>query len=205
MTFLTDDEKLRISAAIAAVEQKSRGELVTVIAGSSDEYRYIPILWAALLALLVPALLASLGNPLPEYAAYLVQLCTFLGSAALFALTPLKMHLIPGPVKKQRAGRHAREQFFRQNLHRTREHTGVLLFVSVAERYVEIIADSGINDVVYSSAWQGMVNDFILHVKQRRIADGFITTIAACGTLLEQHFPASDENIDELPNHLVEL
>jgi len=158
-----------------------------------------------MLALLVPGILSLLENPLPLNMAYLVQICTFLGAAALFNWTPLKIRLIPASVKKLRAHRLAQEQFFLQNLHMKSERTGVLLFVSAAEHYVEIIADKGINDVVADDAWQDIVQDFVQHVKQQQVTDGFLTAIAACGELLADHFPATDNNINELPNHLVEL
>jgi putative membrane protein len=205
MAFLSEREKQQIAAAIAAVEQHTRGELVTVIARCSDEYRYIPLLWAALLALLVPALLAAFDNPFPGDLAYLAQICTFLGAAALFQWLPLKMRLIPPAVKKLRARRRAREQFFLQNLHRTRERTGVLLFVSVAEHYVEILADEGINEAVAPQAWQAIVSDFIGRVRERQVAAGFLAAITASGELLATHFPATDDNHNELPNRLVEL
>jgi len=205
MAFITDSQRQQIAAAIAAAELKTRGELITVITRSSDTYRYIPFLWAAMLALLVPGILSLLENPLSLNIAYLVQICTFLGAAAVFNWTPLKIRLIPAAVKKLRAHRLAQEQFFLQNLHMKSERTGVLLFVSAAEHYVEIIADKGINDVVADDAWQDIVQDFVQHVKQQQVTDGFLTAIAACGELLADHFPATDKDINELPNHLVEL
>ena len=205
MTFLTEREKQQIAAAIAAAEHKTQGEVVTVITRCSDDYRYIPLLWAALLALLVPGILSAFENPLPGDMAYLAQICTFLGAAVLFNWLPLKMRLIPGKVKSLRAHRLAREQFFTQNLHMTRERTGVLLFVSVGERYVEIIADQGINTVVAEEAWQSIVNGFTTRVRKRKVAEGFLTAIDACGELLADHFPATNDNRNELPNRLVEL
>lgn len=205
MIFLSDNEKQKIAAAIATAERNTRGELVTVITASSDAYRYIPFLWAALLSLLVPGILSLLNNPLTWNIAYLVQICTFLGAAAVFNWTPLKMRLIPAAVKRLRAHRLAQEQFFMQELHTTRERTGVLLFVSVAEHYVEIIADQGINDVVSANAWQAIITEFVQRVRNKQVADGFLTAIAACGELLASHFPAKDDSNNELPNHLIEL
>ena len=205
MTFLSDSEKQQIATAIAAAERKTRGELVTVITARSDDYRYIPFLWAALLSLLVPGILSLLDNPLTWNMAYLVQICTFLGTAAVINWTPLKIRLIPRTVKQLRAHRLAQEQFFIQKLHLTRERTGVLLFVSVAEHYVEIIADQGINDVVTVNAWQTIVSEFVCQIRSKQVADGFLTAIAACGKLLASHFPAKDGSRNELPNHLVEL
>jgi len=205
MAFLDDSERQRIRDTISDVERNTRGELVTVITRCSDDYRYIPYLWAALLALLVPGILSLDIVPLAANLYYLVQICTFLGAAVLFNWTPLKVRLIPPAVRKLRAHRLAQEQFFLQNLHSTPERTGVLLFVSVAEHYVEIIADSGINAVVADSAWEGIVEGFVKDVRDDRIVEGFVTTIGACGELLAEHFPATGETDNALPDHLVEL
>lgn len=205
MALLTDTEKQRIAATIGEVEQYTAGELVTVIAASADEYLYIPTLAAALLALLTPAVIDLLGHPWAMHHSYLLQLGSFMLFAVVFRWPPLTMRLIPKQVKYQRAHRVAMEQFFAQNLHQTRERTGVLLFVSAAEHYVEIIADQGINDKVPVDAWQGIVNRFINDVKANHIAEGFVTAITACGELLKQHFPAGEINHNELSDHLVEL
>jgi putative membrane protein len=125
--------------------------------------------------------------------------------ALLFRWTPLKMRLIPKAVKRRRAGRLAWEQFFAQNLHLTRQRTGVLLFVSVAEHYVEILADKGINDKVKQDAWDNIVADFIKRVKAREITEGFLSAIGACGELLAESFPRSEGDVDELPNRFIEI
>ena len=205
MNFLNDSDKQRISAAINAIECQTSGELVTVITRSNDEYRYIPYLWAALLALLVPGILTLANVPLADNLHYLLQICVFLAAAVIFNWPPVKLRLIPPGVKKLRAHRLAQEQFFLQNLHTTPGRTGVLLFVSVAEHYVEIIADKGINDVVQDSDWETIVARFVEEVKNNRVADGFLTAINACGALLAEHFPVAGEKTDALPNHLIEL
>ncbi|MCG6899057.1 MAG: TPM domain-containing protein [Gammaproteobacteria bacterium] len=205
MPFMTTADKQRISDAIAAIERQTSGELVTVITRSSDDYRYIPYLWAALLALLLPGILSLDPALVPAKLHYLLQICIFLGASVLFKWPPLKIRLIPPGIKKLRAHRLALEQFFVQNLHSTPGRTGILLFVSVAEHYVEIIADKGINDVVSEHDWKDIVEQFVVQVKDKRVVDGFLTAIFACGTLLAAHFPATAENTNELPNHLVEL
>lgn len=205
MTRLSYNDKQRIAAAIAEVEQHTSGELVTVIARSADDYIYIPTLAAALLALVTPGVIGLLGQPWLIEHSYLLQIISFMCFASLFRWPPITMRLIPKPVKYQRAHRVAMEQFFAQNLHHTRQRTGVLLFVSIAEHYVEIIADQGINDRVPLDAWQGIVNRFITDVKSANVAEGFITAVNACGVLLKEHFPAGETNKNELANHLVEL
>ena len=204
-TFLSEADKQRIAEAIREAEMKTSGELVTVIAHAADTYLYIPLLGASLVALTLPAVIWLLPfNPrLPLL--YSFQLSTFLGLALLFRWTPLKMRLIPKAVKRRRAGRLAWEQFFAQNLHLTRQRTGVLLFISLAEHHVEIIADKGINDKVPDGAWDDIVADFSKHVKCGQITEGFISAIAACGELLAECFPRDEGDNDELPNRLIEI
>jgi len=205
MTFLNDSDKKRIAGAIREAEAGTGGELVTVIARASDDYLYIPLLWAALIALLLPGLLMLLPLEIDYGTIYEIQVIGFFALALLFRWPPLMMRLIPKAVKHRRASRVAHQQFFEQNLHHTRERTGVMLFVSVAEHYVEIIADKGINDVVEEGIWDEVIAEFVQHVKARQVAEGFLAAVAACGKILAKHFPATHENPDELPNHLIEI
>ncbi|MFK7997824.1 MAG: TPM domain-containing protein [Granulosicoccus sp.] len=217
MTFLTDQEKASLSAKINHAESRTRAEIVTVIARQSDGYRYIPILWAALVALSIPGVyylylaVTSGGWVEPSHIIesstwlYPIQVLVFLGLGMLFQIPAARLWIIPSSVKKQRAARHAREQFFLQNLHQTEGRTGVLVFVSVAEHYVEIIVDSAIAKAVDDALWQETVEDFITHVRRGQIAKGFENTIEHCRDILWEHFPAPEGRPDELPNHLIEV
>jgi putative membrane protein len=135
----------------------------------------------------------------------IVQSAVFLGLMLLFHWRPVKMALIPAPVKRQRASRLAREQFFGRGLHLTDNHNAILLFVSVAERYVEIIADSGIHARVADPCWQDIVADFTARVGRGQIADGFLCAIEACSARLAEHYPATAERSNRLPDYLIEI
>lgn len=218
MGFLTEGEKQTLEKEIIAAESRTSGEIVTVIAAESDGYRYIPTLWAALTALAVPGFyycwqwLTSDGWTSTEGSSltlvvdvHLLQVLVFFLLGTLFQFTAARYWLIPRSVKHQRASRHAREQFFLQNLHQTVGRTGVLIFVSVAEHYVEIIVDQGISEKIPDSEWEATVSAFVEHVRHRRVAQGFSETILHCGELLQLHFPADERNPDELPNPLIEV
>jgi len=185
MSFLNSDEKSALRKQIQQVESGTQAEIVTVIARQSDGYRYIPVLWAALIALSIPGLyyLWSIMTQsgwitLDERVQmqswlYAVQVLVFLGLGMLFQVPAARMFVIPSTVKRQRAARHAREQFFLQNLHQTRNRTGVLIFVSVAEHYVEIIVDSAIAETVDNTRWAQAVDEFVTKVKSGHIASAF--------------------------------
>lgn len=205
MAFLTDAEKQRLAQAVARAEAGTRGEFVTVISQAADDYLYVPLLWAALAALALPGMVMVSGAALLIDYVYVLQIVAFFGFAILLQWQPLKMRLLPKALKHARAHRLAREQFFVQGLRLTRERTGVLLFVSVAEHYVEIIADRGIDSVVPAGTWDHVVARFVEHVKAGQVAEGFVGAVEACGTVLAEHFPASGEGRDELPNRLIEI
>lgn len=217
MAFLSETEKAALIAKINHAESKTRAEIVTVIAQQSDGYRYIPILWSALAALCVPGIyfawltISTSGWVVPSEALnavrwlYPLQVLVFLGLGMLFQVPQARMWMIPKSVKFQRAARHAREQFFLQNLHQTSGQTGILVFVSVAEHYVEIIVDNAIAEVVDNELWTDTVEEFIKHVRRGEIAAGFDNTIEHCRQVLWEHFPAPDGRPDELPNHLIEV
>ncbi|TIX99580.1 MAG: TPM domain-containing protein, partial [Mesorhizobium sp.] len=76
-------------------------------------------------------------------------------------------------------------------VHRTTARTGVLVFVSIAEHYAEVIADSGIDSRVGQDVWDSVVRDLTAHARDDRLADGFIKAIEATGAVLAEHFPVS--------------
>ncbi|MGD9866382.1 MAG: TPM domain-containing protein [Hyphomicrobiales bacterium] len=204
MILFTDKERKRISSAIAKAEKKTSGEIVTVVTDASDDYTFIPLLWAALAALAVPApLLFFTLLPLPWV--YLAQLATFLALAAATQWWPLRIRLVPANVRRARAHRHAVEQFLAQNLHTTRKRTGVLIFVSLAERYAEVIADEGIYKKAPPGVWDGIVAGLTARIARGEAAHGFVEAVDACGKLLAVHFPPGSADRNELPNHLIEL
>ena len=203
MSFLTDEDRQKIASAIAEAERRTSGELVAVVAQSAGDYRHL-LLWPALAALLLPAILLTIAPGMNAWTLYLAQAATFL-ALALLAHLPVRMALVPDRMKRRQASRLAREQFFERGLHLTRARTGVLIFVAVAEHYVEIIADQGIDALVPPGTWDKVVADFVERVRAGRIAEGFLAAIEAVGARLAEHFPPAADDRDELSNRLIEI
>lgn len=204
MTLLSKSDQEAVTAAINAVERETDAELVTVLTAQSDNYSYIPLLWAGILALLVPGIANYVGSWFSADVLLLVQWGTFVLLSLLFRMPTINTRLIPRQVRYWRAANLARRQFLEQRLHHTDGGTGMLIFVSEAERYVEILVDQGIADVLDDKVWEDIVADFTAQVHQGETRQGFLDCIAACGKLLKEHVPATHER-NELPNHLVIL
>ncbi len=205
MAFLTDRDRARIAAAIADAERRTSGELVAVVAAAADDYRHTALLWPALAALLLPAIVLTLAPELDARLLYLAQAASFALLVLLTQYRPLRLALVPAATRRQRAGQLAREQFIAQGLHLTQGRTGVLIFVAVAEHHVEIIADRGIDAVVPPGTWDAAVAAFVEQVRAGRVAEGFLATIALVGLRLAEHFPRAEDDRDELPDRLIEL
>ncbi|WP_422417812.1 TPM domain-containing protein [Pseudomonas sp. GZD-222] len=204
MTLLSEFEQRQVAEAIAQVERRTDAELVTVLARRADDYAYIPLLWASLLALLVPGAVYYLGGWLSVNGLLIAQWLTFIVLCLLFRLPALTTRLIPRSVRHWRASNLARRQFLEQNLHHTAGSTGVLIFVSEAERYVEILVDEGISRHLDNQVWDAIVKRFTEQVRQGQTLQGFVTCVEACGELLAEHVPMTHER-NELPNRLVVL
>jgi putative membrane protein len=205
MAFLSEEDRRRIETAIADAERRTTGEIVTVIADRSGHYLYIPTLLAATAVFVLSGLALLLPIPLTLSTFYVCQVLGFLAIGVTLAYSPIRMRLVPRSVTHRQAHLLAHEQFLDLGLSSTSNRTGVMLFVSVAERYVEIIADSGIQSKVEPDVWQRIVAGFIGEVKAGRVADGFVMAIEACAWVLAEHFPWHDGDSNELPNQLIEI
>jgi len=200
MTISAQDRE-RISAAIRAAEAKTSGEIVCVLARVSADAVTLPILIAAALALALPWLLVA-TTEMTVTRILLLQIAVFVVLAAVLCLPPVRVALLPRAARRAVAYRMAREQFVSRGLARKKDRTGVLIFVSLAERYARIIADEGIASRVPQSEWQGAVDTLTGHMHDGRIAEGFISAIDQCSRALAAHFPRTEASRDELPDRI---
>jgi putative membrane protein len=201
---LSRDDRVRIGAAVTAAEAATSGEIFVVVAAESDDYRFIPLLWALLVALLVPLPLIFLTD-LPASFIYLVQLASFVVLAVVFSLAAVKPHIVPAGTKHARARALAIQQFLAHGLHTTEARTGALVFVSLAERHVEIVADTGIASRVDQQTWDEAVARLVVEVREGRLADGLIAAVERVGAVLAAYFPRRAGDRNELRNEVVVL
>jgi putative membrane protein len=196
----TPEDYAAVSAAIRKAEAQTSGQIVCVLARSSSEYGYIPILWASVLALVTPWPLIYY-TPWSVQRIFLLQLVVFLVVGVVLALAPLRFALVPRAVRRARAHRAALEQFVVRGISRTKNRTGVLIFVSLAERYARVIADEGIAAKVQGTEWQAAIDALTAHMRDGRIVEAFTAAVERCGAVLAAHAPP-DGAANELPDRL---
>lgn len=87
----------------------------------------------------------------------------------------------------------------------TEKNCGVLVYVLLADRQVEIVADRGVNTKSGPQAWAGICIDMVADFAQSRFEEGALKGIAAIAQQLESHFPAPLEQGNELPDRPIVL
>jgi len=213
-----------VTAAVADAEAKTSGEIVTVLAESSDGYTDVALLWAAGAAFTAMSVFAAF--PLPfldawdamfggwdhewttgELASMVIALglLKFLAVLLVQQWQPLKYALIPGPTKTIRVHNQAVRQFKVGAQARTTGRTGVLIYLSMCEHRAEIVADESIAAKVPAEVWGEAMGDMLAEIRKGHIAEGLAVGIRDVGFILAEHFPRGTDDENELPDRLIEV
>jgi putative membrane protein len=225
---LTKDDHARISAAIGAVEQRTRGEIFCVMAHDVSHYREVPLGWGALVALLLPPLLIPLLSGLHQLALpslftgwsdglasemqvlhaltiySLIQVVLFAVVTLIVSLPRVRRVATPRFLKRYRVAQVAHRHFVAAGGRHNAPH--ILIFASLGDRKVQLVAHEGIHKAVGQGPWNAAVAAVTKGMKEHKAADGFIAAINICGDALAAHFPPEgNAPRNQLPNTLLEI
>ncbi len=223
MLRLSADDQARVSAAIAAAERKSDGEIIAISADQSDAYHDVGLHWAVLAMVAVLAFFAAMPQFLTGWYDRLTgwsaepglrelltlllffALLKFLVVLFLLKWRPLRMLLTPGSTKTRRVRRRAIMLFKAGAERRTIGRTGILIYLSMAEHRAEIVGDEAITKVTTPDTWGEAMTALLTDVKAGRPGDGIVAAVGIIGEVLAEHFPKSSEDTNEIPDKLIEL
>jgi putative membrane protein len=162
------------------------------------------VLWAAIIALLVPWPLFLLTT-LPAWLILVVQVAAFIVIAMAFSLDRIRHRLVPPSIAGAAARKAAQAQFLAHGVHLTEARTGILIYVALANRRVEIVADDGINRKVAQSELDQLAQHVVAAARSGTLAEGLVNAVNDSGKLLSRHFPPTTTNPNELPDRVVEI
>ena len=135
----------------------------------------------------------------------MLGMIVFAVTCAVLWRDPLRFLVIPGPVKTARVHARAIKHFKVGAERRTHGRTGVLLYVSMREHRAEIVADEAIHALVEQEVWGEAMADMLGHIRQGCVAEGIAAGVRDVGKVLAPHFPRGQDDINELPDRLIEV
>ena len=93
--------------------------------------------------------------------------------------------------------------FFNEKLYRTRQENGILIYISVLEHRVWVLADSGINSRIKPEQWQEIVDHITTGIKEKRQGEAIGEAVARVGAILRDHFPITADDPNELHDLII--
>lgn len=217
---LSDSDMEEIKNAVKKAESKTSGEIALALTAESEHYSFWELLYSIYFAAFIFIILLPFASKIENLYDKFFWLCptwllpAFYGIATLttivfgfyFANIPfIDRIIIPKNIKNQAVTNRAFRHFSQSGVYETREHSGILIFVSYLERQVRIVADSGIAHKIPQDLWNIIADDLALGIKSGKTKEGFIAAVEKCGELLAEKFPAEKENPNELPDGLTIL
>jgi putative membrane protein len=221
---LTETDRQNIADAVAAAELASAGEIVTIVTPQSDTYRDVGLAWSITIAFLALAALELAptfylglvdrafglwGHTWKPQAvlgiALSVAVIKFIAMLLLMELRPLRLLLTPAPIKSARVHARALTCFRVGAQARTTGHTGILIYLSMAERRAEIIADEAIASKVAPEVWGDAMHALLTEIRKGHVGDGMVAAIQKVGAVLAEHLPRAADDQNELPDRVIEV
>lgn len=213
-----------VTAAVAAAEDQTSGEIVTVIAAQSNDYDDVALVWASVIAFLAMSVIALF----PEFYRGLYDRLTggwgheltanqwlgtviavgvlkWIGMWLILLWRPLRIWLTPRAILAARVRARAIDLFKVGTEAKTLGRTGVLLYVSLREHRADIVADEVIAAKVTPEVWGDAMAALIDRVRAGKPGEGMAEAVRQMGVVLAAHFPRGSENPNELPDRLIEL
>ncbi len=220
MLKLSKTEREQIAKSVEQAELRTSGEITTAMIGQSYDYAIYELLVAVLSGLIYSVVIFIFSREIESWLQglfwnyHIYQLTgfylfsTFLVILIVYFLANtavIDRLIVPKSVQSSWVKRRAMQHFLESEVSHTREGTGILIFISLLERRVELVADKGIAEKVSSARWQAIVDRVIAGIRTNRLAERLCESILECGELLAKDFPRRSDDVNELPDEIVEI
>jgi putative membrane protein len=184
---LSENDRHRIQAAVAQAEAQTGTHIATSVVPASDRYGLYPLVWAALFALLCGGLLAMLLPTMSLREGMAIEAAVFVALSVIFDWWPVRLQVVPRHTRHARASAFAHREFAARILSSRSDKGGVLLFVSLGERYAEVIGDRILHARVGAEGWNRIVAALVAAAQSGHLADGIVKAVETCAAEILAH------------------
>ena len=199
--FFEKTARQRATAAIKTIESQTAAEIVVTLRHTSGSYRHVDYLFGFVLSLVTLVLMLFLPYSFRLSAFPVdVTLSFVLGAVVCANVSPLRRWLTSVRSRHANVRRAAREAFVDHGVSRCSGRWGVLVYVSMLERDVEVVPDLAI-DPVTIEGWHDAVAAMRAAVHHTDFA-AFVAAMEKLGPVLAKPFPHRDDDVNELPDEI---
>lgn len=211
--FLTTKEAEAIDALVAGVESRTGVQVVTALVARSDSYIELPWKAFALGASFAACGVVATDIVRPDWTTAttaLVHALVILAAGAAAALAavfvpPFGRLFLRDTRREVEVRQYAESLFLKRGLFATRQRTAVLVLVSLFERRIEILADTGLRGRIAEPDWHGVIARMTPVLKRGEAAGALREGLSALEALLtDRGFTAAGGGSNELPDHPIE-
>jgi len=214
---LSKDDMKKIGSAVKKAESKTSGEIATAMIKESYNYAIYELIFAVIIGFLYFVIIMFFTGSIEQWLQekfwdYSVNyLIMFYGFSTFIVITlfyfignisSIDRLIVPKKIRQQKIQERSIRYFMESGVYNTKDRTGILIFISIMEHRVELLADSGINEKIPKEKWQNIVDNILAGIKQKQIAKHLIESIDECGNLLAEHFPIKDDDKNELTDDI---
>ncbi|MBI5192256.1 MAG: hypothetical protein HZA08_02305 [Nitrospirae bacterium] len=202
--FFSPEEKTRIQDTIQQIELRTIGEVAVMVVDSSGQYAEAEVLGSLIYGGFISLILTVFFFHSSVWVYIPFSFLFLFLSLPIFKKFPLlKTPLISLRRKDIAVRERAIRAFYEKGLYKTKDNTGVLIFLSLLEHKVWILADKGIYEKIEQDSLNSFANTISNGVKDKRACDSLCKVMQDVGNLLAAHFPVTPDDINELSNEII--
>ncbi len=217
---VTNQDLENIREAVIEAEKNTSGEIALAVTGESHDYAFYELMVSLVFGALVFLILLFFYKPLSSLVdtilwhfegwqvTGLYGFISFLAIAIMYSLTNIPgidRIIIPEKAKRIAVYQRAMQHFIESGVYSTADHNGILLFVSLMEHEVCIIADEAILKKIAQNELDSLARELAAGIRKKELVPSLLSCISSCGTILSTHFPEKNDAVNELPDGLVIL
>jgi len=214
---LSKEDIKKIGFAVNKAEGKTSGEIATAMIKESYDYAIYELIFAVVIGFIYFVVMMFFAGSIEQYLQskfwdysvnYLVMFygfSTFVIISVFYFIgniSSIDRLIVPNKIRLQKVQERATRYFMESGVYNTKDRTGILIFISIMEHRVELLADSGISEKISKEKWQNIVDNIIAGIKQKQITKHLIESIDECGNLLAEHFPIQADDKNELTDEI---
>jgi putative membrane protein len=201
MKYFTEEFKSKLSETVAELESSSQVEAVAIIRTSSEDYRDIPHILAAIITFITFTLFMFLPLEFGDYLIYIGTLFSYIGGFILgYYFKPALRVFISKKRQQKNVEIMARAFFQKAGIRHTKEKIGVLFYCSLFEKIVFILPDRGAENAVPLEEWEKMRGNFKNIFNNSESAPAFLVELKKCKEAFTKFIPPVENDINELPD-----